>query len=57
MTQLAKFQKAEREDCESRSDTGEYYDSEDFRNKPQAGDMPKRECGIRNSRHRSTGVG
>jgi hypothetical protein len=57
MTQLAKFQKAENEDYESRGDSGENYDPEDFRDKLKAEEMPKRDGGIRNSQHRSTGVG
>ena len=54
---MAKFQKAEREDYESRGDSGENHDSEDLRKMLQIGEMPKRDRGIRNSRHRSTGVG
>ena len=56
MTQFAKFHQAEREDYESRGDSSQNYDAEEFRDKVKTGEMPKGDCD-RYSRHRSARVG
>ena len=54
---MTKFQKTKREDYESRGDSDENYDPEDFRGKLQAEEMPKGKCGIWYMRSRSADVG
>jgi|SRR5215469_4115646 len=56
-TQVAKLQKAEHKDYKSRSNSSENYDPEDFRDKLQVGEMPRRDSGIRKARPRSADVG